>query len=173
MKWEDIDRVLDFAGYSVDIQWSYLEKWIAAQEEECSLEIDPDFQRGHVWTEDQQIAFVEFCLRGGVSGNYLYFNCPNYMTGSGEAGVMVLVDGLQRLTAVRRFMANEIGILGGHRFEDFEGYFRHFRHNFRVNVNELPTREKVLRWYLALNDGGVVHTDSELTRVRSLLQEEL
>ena len=29
------------------------------------LQFNPDFQRGHVWTEGQQIAFMEFLLKGG------------------------------------------------------------------------------------------------------------
>ena len=28
--------------------------------EEMGLELNPDFQRGHVWTEQQQIAFLEY-----------------------------------------------------------------------------------------------------------------
>lgn len=32
-------------------------------------------------------------------------------------------------------------------------------------------RAQVLRWYLALNDGGVVHTEDELFKVRRLLNK--
>lgn len=40
------------------------------------------------------------------------------------------------------------------------------------SVNELRTRAEVLRWYLQLNSGGVVHTEEELARVRALLEAE-
>ena len=38
------------------------------------LQLNPEFQRGHVWTEEQQIAWVEYYLRGGKSGNTIYLN---------------------------------------------------------------------------------------------------
>jgi len=59
------------------------------------FEICPDFQRGHVWDDAKSIAYVEFCLKGGVSARTLFFNCPGWQ----NKGPMQLVDGLQRLTA--------------------------------------------------------------------------
>ena len=85
---------------------------------------------------------------------------------------MQLVDGLQRLTAVRRFMAGELAVFGGHRLADIEDprYLR--RVNLRFYVNALRTRADVLRWYLELNAGQVAHAPEELARVAGLLRAE-
>ena len=134
-------------------------------------DFDPDFQRAHVWTEDKQIAYIEFCLREGRTARVLYFNCPGWQSGhKAKTGEFVLVDGKQRMEAARRFMADEIPAFGHLRsaYEDGHQWNMETMY-FEINVNSLPTRADVLRWYLQMNGGGVVHTPEELDRVRSLL----
>ena len=50
-----------------DIQHFFME-WLDRLINEEGLQLNPDFQRGHVWTEDQQVKFLEFILRGGKTG---------------------------------------------------------------------------------------------------------
>jgi hypothetical protein len=89
---------------------------------------------------------------------------------------MVLVDGKQRLTSALMFLANEIPVFG-HYLEEFDdpvdvaGAIGLSGASFRMQVNNLTRREDLLRWYLDLNDGGTVHTSSELRKVRRLLTE--
>lgn len=84
-------------------------------------------------------------------------------------GSFVLVDGLQRLTAVMRFLKGEITAFGY-----YYGEFEDKPHDcdFILCINDLPTRALVLQWYLDLNSGGVVHTQEELDRARMLLSLE-
>ena len=74
-KFRDIPRLIE-SHYAVDYPLPYFVRWIAEEEKEEGLQLNPDFQRGHVWTEPQQIAYVEFLLRGGKSGRDFYFNYP-------------------------------------------------------------------------------------------------
>lgn len=159
-------------NYQVDIEWSYLQYKVDKETEEAQLDINPDFQRAHVWTEDQQIAYVEFRLKGGRTGEQLLFNCPGYVSTSNTHGPYVLVDGKQRLEAVLKFMRNELPIFGGHYRNDITGYMRMHRATFKWMVAELPTRAEVLEWYLSFNAGGTPHTKTEIDRVRKLLVEE-
>jgi hypothetical protein len=171
-RFADIQTFTPFNGYEVDVGWKFLEKWIAeAEEGSASFEVNPDFQRGHVWTDDQRSKYVEFVLRGGNSARHIYWNCPAYAGRSGSND-MVLVDGLQRLTAVRRFLANEIPAFGT-LYRDYKDELRSAPRylGFRMCVNNLRTRAAVLTWYLEINDGGVVHPQEELDRVRALLEE--
>lgn len=40
---------------SFNISWKYLPAWIKEQEEEgSSVDFSPDFQRSHVWTQEQK-----------------------------------------------------------------------------------------------------------------------
>lgn len=86
---------------------------------------------------------------------------------------MVLVDGKQRLEAVRKFMRNELPIFDGYYLKDCEPkILRMTDADLVFSVNNLKTRKEVLQWYLDLNDGGVLHTEEELAKVRSLLKKE-
>jgi hypothetical protein len=136
------------------------------------LDLDPYFQRGHVWSDDKQIAYVEFCLKGGESSRDILFNSPNWM--STYKGEMVLVDGKQRLEAVRKFIRNELPIFGGNYLNDFDDPRLLLRRDayFIFKVNTLKTKKEVLQWYLDLNTGGVVHTEEEINKVKKLLKKE-
>lgn len=166
-RFRDIEQLIRCDG-GHDVPWSYLEKQIA---NEPTLDLDPDFQRGHVWSESKQREYIEFSLRGGTSARTVYLNCPGYSRCSTtDYADFVLVDGKQRITAIRKFMASELRAFGHYlsEYSDTLGFWPHIR----WAVNELQTRADVLRWYLQLNSGGVVHTQDELERVRSLLKAE-
>ena len=106
---QDIPKYTLDGNYRVDVPFSSIERTISEFEEEYKLQINPDFQRGHVWDRQKQIAFVEHLLQGGKGSDEIRFNCPGW---NGDfRGPMVLVDGLQRLTAVRLFLSNIMGII--------------------------------------------------------------
>jgi hypothetical protein len=170
-KFQDIPQFTRTASYAVDIPWSFLEDSLRRYLDE-GLNLDPDFQRAHVWTEEQQVRYVEFRLRGGRSGHDIFTNCPGWNYGE-RGSEFVLVDGKQRLEAARKFLRNELRIFGGNLFKDYGDRLPMMEARFRWHVNDLDTRAEVLQWYLDLNTGGVVHTQDELDRVRELLEAEL
>lgn len=171
MKFDLIPQYTRRATYRVDVGWGYLEKYITNLITEDGLNIDPDFQRAHVWTKKQQIAYVEFKMRGGASGNDILTNAIGW-NGNLKLGDFVLVDGKQRLEAVRKFMRNDLPVFGNNFLKDFEDKPRITRLSFSWHVNDLATRAETLRWYLEHNAGGTPHTKKELDRVRALLDKE-
>jgi hypothetical protein len=170
MKFSLIPQFTQKANYSVDVTWDYLEDWLEHINEKglMTLDLDPDFQRAHVWTTDKQIKYVEFVLRGGQSSRDLYFNHPNWM-GSFK-GKLELVDGKQRLEAVRSFLKGNIPAFETH-YHDYEDKLP-WDASFKIHINNLKTRKEVLQWYLDLNSGGVIHTEEELNKVKMLLEQE-
>jgi hypothetical protein len=170
-KFADIPQMTRDGYYQVNVGWDYLEDWIAHNRDKPSVgfEMDPDFQRGHVWTEQQQIRYVEFMLRGGKSSRVIYWNCKGWM--HTFEGPMVLVDGKQRISAVLRFLGNEI-LAFGHKREEYTDRLGLCHCDFLMNVNNLKTRAEVLQWYIDLNAGGVAHTNEEINKVRRLLDIE-
>lgn len=167
MKFKDINKFKQDGRWECDYSIDNFVKEIERLESEDGLELYPDFQRGHVWTEEQQINFVEFIIKGGKTGRVVYLNHPGWMNDwkTGEAG-FVCVDGLQRITAFKRFINNEIPIFG-HYFREFEDKPRSI--TIKININNFETRKEVLEWYLEMNEGGTPHTKDELNRVRELL----
>lgn len=138
-------------------------------ERQLGLNMHPDFQRGHVWTKDQQVKWVEFFLQGGKTGRVLYFNHPGWRTS--YTGEFVIVGGKQRCEAIRRFLVNEMKVFGSY-FLEFTDKMRIMNHTMKINVNNLKTRAEVLRWYCDMNDGGTPHSEAEIERVRKLLEAE-
>lgn len=169
-RFRDIPQFTPQSPYAVTMPWRSLRTMLNDYcNNKPALDLDPDFQRGHVWTREQQIAYVEFGLRGGQSGKHILTNCPGWM--GNWRGPHVLVDGKQRLTAVLAFFDEEIPAFG-HYFSEFEDKLSLIDPHFIFCVNTLKTRAEVLRWYLELNSGGVVHTQDELLRVQALLDAE-
>jgi hypothetical protein len=90
---------------------------------------------------------------------------------------MVLLDGKQRLQAARLFIVNKLPVFNGLYRKDFTLQGRPSSQippllSFTFYVNDLQTRVEVLRLYLDLNAGGVVHLETEIHRVRQLLAIE-
>jgi len=168
MNFRDIPTYTSWGNYGCDVGLKEVPQTIDFYSRDYGLDMDPDFQRGHVWTNEQRSRFIEHLLKGGQTGREILFNCPNWMSGSGDEGQMVLVDGKQRLTAVLMYLRDEITAFGKH-FSEMEG--RTLVH-LRFHVNSLSTREEILQWYLDLNSGGVVHTPEEIEKVRRLLEKE-
>jgi len=162
-RWETDVSIRDLLGH--------VERWT----KEYGLTLDPDYQREHVWTEDQQVAYVEHILRGGEVGQNIILNAPNFTAGTST--IAEVVDGKQRLTAMLRFVRNEIRVLAqeGHPegllYQEFKGRPSMWW-GFKWRIVELD-RLGILNLYLSLNGGGTQHTKDELARVEILRDLEL
>jgi hypothetical protein len=196
VKFRDIPMLTTAGSYEVNAPLDSLmytiERYQKGDRACAPLDLLPDFQRGHVWTQEQQIAYVEFFLRGGMTGRTIYLNCPNWggfqKIPEGGYRDFVIVDGLQRLTALLAFVRGEIpafehyvrqktvvesvfGQYGGPYFED--GLLQaDANFNLRININNLKTKKAVLQWYLEMNSGSTPHTNAELDKVRGMIKEE-
>ena len=171
-RFRDIPAFTRDGNYQVDMDIRRIPEWIANEQKEMNLQLNPNFQRGHVWTEEQQIAWLEFFLRGGKTGRILYFNCPSWQGSvkDGEYNDFVCVDGLQRLTAIRKFMNGEIPVFGSY-INEYEDKMSNTRNAIKVNVNNLKTEKEVLQWYVDMNAGGTPHTNEEIERVKKMIKE--
>ena len=155
-----------------NVEWRFLEENLArwtCEKSLAPLNLDPEFQRLHVWTEDQQTKYVEFILNGGQTGKEIYFNCVGWS--SSYEGPFVIVDGKQRLQAVRQFLTNQLPIFGGFYKKDIGGYLPS-NAEFLFNINNLSSEAEVIRWYLEMNTGGTPHTPAEIEKAKQLLKEK-
>jgi hypothetical protein len=171
MKYSDIP-VISQAKTNTSVGWDEIvDRWVSVHRG-IHVELQPDFQRGYVWTQEQQVRYIENMLKGYVTGRDVYFN--HHTWGSfedAEKYPLQCVDGQQRIGAVVEFMENRLPIFGGYYFKDFDGVLPWDRACFIIHVNNLKSRAEVIRWYLDLNTGGTVHADEEIERVRGLLAE--
>ena len=79
---------------------------------------------------------------------------------------------MQRITAVLKFLDNELTIFEGYHYKDFDDTLNTVGFAFKLHVNNLRTRQEVLKWYVAINSCGVIHSKEEIERVQQLIKEE-
>lgn len=168
---KEIPQFTRDGSYAVDVPLNRVSRWVAKEQEELGLELNPEFQRGHVWTKRQQVAYMEFLLRGGRTVRDFYFNYPSMhiQVPDGAYNAYVCVDGLQRLTAIQKFFGNELKVFSSF-FREYTDCIRISMNCIRVHVNDLKTEEEVLRWYIEMNSGGTPHSKAEIARVKALLE---
>jgi hypothetical protein len=163
----ELPKRIEFGNYKTDVSIRYLKKNIEEFISDYGLDLNPNFQRGHVWTNEQRVKFIEFLLEGGKPSPIL-LNHTNWMKFSkSKDDKFVIVDGLQRLTALLMFIDDELTVYNEFKYS----YFDNVSISVQIYVNNLKTDKEVLKWYLELNEGQTPHTKEELERVRQLLLE--
>lgn len=177
-----IVRPVPKAKYEVDVGFDHLTDMLRNMVRDYGrVDMAPDFQRGHVWTEEQQTKFIENLFRGLIpsSGLLIQWNCPEFNRDRGRhcdlpEGIQI-VDGLQRVTTVLRFLAEEIKPFGK-TASDFRGTpydtRRLFLFKLRFAIHDFQRRADLLQFYLDINSGGTPHSNEEIERVRGLLESE-
>jgi len=180
LKLNEIPPLTKSSPYSINVPLDMIEVNIERYANSVckgGLDLEPDFQRGRVWSEQTQVKYIQHLLRGGGSGRDIYFNCAGWM--NDFRGQMVIVDGKQRLEAVRKFMRGELKVFPtldipeceGFTYKEIENieYLTGMRICLIFNINDLHRREDILHWYLEMNEGNIAHTHEELERVRRMI----
>lgn len=165
--WRNLPKLTRLGSYEVCQPLDYFKESLDRYVVEYGLNLLPDFQRGHVWKVEQKVKYIEFLLKGGETNNVFYFNHPGWM--NSFKGEFVIVDGLQRLTAITDFIDEKFTVFDNLHYSeiDLSGNW-----GVKFNINNLKTRREVLNWYLEINENATPHTIEELERVKSLLGEE-
>lgn len=169
-KFVNIPQFTTDGNYQIDVDLRRVPQWIKTEQKEANLQLNPVFQRGHVWNEKQQVSWLEFFLKGGKSGDVVYFNCPSWhhKVPDKNYNEYVCVDGLQRLTAICRFINNEIKVFGSY-FSEYEDPIFLNRHTLKININDLKSEKEVMQWYVDMNSAGTQHSNEEIERVRQMI----
>lgn len=159
-----------FRVHSSGLDWPFAQA-LKIRDGDDPWSISPDYQRGSVWSLEQQKDFVGFFLENG--------KCPDIYLNDSDVGLSYtpyeVIDGKQRLTAVFAFLD---GVIPARMFNgdllwwrDFDEIDRRVVPHLKFKIVKLPKRADILDFYLRLNSRGVPHTEDELERVRGLLEE--
>ncbi len=163
IRMQDIFKPMLFNG-GIDFGLPYLEQGLKT----FALDMEPPYQRGHVWTDEQRVAFMGHMLTGGPVQPLIW----NEVKLSNVLGShFEVLDGLQRLTTILRWLRNELPAdIGDGRLvyrRDTDQMFRMML-DVRVSFTNLGPVE-VLEYYLRLNSGGTPHSPEALDKVRRML----
>lgn len=123
----------------------------------------PQFQReNNKWTRNQQIKFVENLLSGCNSEITLFaLNKDNL-------NECMILDGLQRLTALSAFICGEFPIFGDIYFEQVAvpAVFSNGRVSLRIY--EFQSLRKAVEFYIAMNE-GITHSPEDIQHAKDYL----
>jgi hypothetical protein len=118
----------------------------------------PTWQRGFVWTEQQNISFIESAWRGVTIGTYTY-----NQTDSIHPLDNILIDGQQRMRAIQDYMDDKFKVFGWLFSELTTPDMRRWMMavSFPCFITN-TTDEKYLReYYNLMNFGGTAHGPNE------------
>lgn len=134
----------------------------------------PPFQRPAVWTQAQQIRFLESVWLGLTVGTYVYNYCEEYdrTTQKFHHTYKWLIDGQQRLRAIKAYLNDEFAVFG-HKWSDLDRREkRDFENSSFPSVRFNTSDEGLLREvYDRLNFGGTAHTEEQRATVQHDTQD--
>jgi hypothetical protein len=173
MNIDEVIRPIPKSNYTITVRAVDIERSLSMLSEVVNL--NPEYQRGHVWTLEQQTKFMESLIRGliGRESLLIRFNHPNWSSDQKTdlPDELQCVDGLQRLSAVKAYFDGQLHPFGL-TLEQIESSAYKQRHNlhFQFHVYEIASYVELIGFYLSLNTGGTVHSESEIQRVKDLLK---
>lgn len=120
----------------------------------------PSWQRGLVWSREQQIALIESLWYGINIGTYT-FNRPS--KGYGGPYDNLLIDGQQRMYALQCYLENQFTVFGYHWRDVTEADRRGFEvgRHFHCYITDSTDEAYLRKYYNMMNFGGVAHKESE------------
>lgn len=141
--------------------------WIADGE----LLLDPPFQRGSVWTTEQQEAWI-LSILDGVPLPAIFINQPRFA--NGEWGhLMCVIDGKQRIEAMIAFQEDRLLVKGQKFSEQSDGFRREWRQQaMPVVFTDFATKAECADLYVRLLICGTAHTDEEIEKARAMVDAE-
>lgn len=132
------------------------------------LELRPDFQRNEVWTQAAQIMLIDTILRGiPIPKIYIKSIVKN------EKTYRIVVDGQQRLTAILKFIRDELPLKKPYQGEFINKKFSELpeeAHNdfirYKIDINEIfnPSDDEIRDLYSRVNKYTVQLNKQELRK---------
>ena len=106
---------------------------------QSSYVMDPDFQRDFIWSEKQQSKLIESII--------MRVPLPVFYMAEDPDGRVVVVDGLQRLSTIKRFVGGELALrlpdrseLDGKRFVDLSPKFQNRIEDFNLTFYTIDSK---------------------------------
>lgn len=138
--------------------------------------IIPEYQRNLVWTKKQKSELINSILYGNPIGDFLF----KKEYGKGKDGEKydtlnvkwTIIDGQQRIEAIRGFFMNKFSLPDGKYFKDLKFWdARDFMENYKINCWAVQniTFEEEIEIYLNRNCGGTKHTKKEIEKAKDFL----
>ncbi|WP_406227371.1 DUF262 domain-containing protein [Streptomyces anthocyanicus] len=169
--------------------------------ESFGLDLNPPYQRGRVWNEDQKIALIRSWLTGTPTGVVIFNDrsTPEWKAANGydpyerDEPVYACIDGQQRISTAQAWFASELAVPASWfdpadvtATEDTEdGPYvrwsgltlprqRHFanRAHLTVATARVATVQEEAAIYLLVNGGGTPQTSADMANAQRVAEDQ-
>jgi hypothetical protein len=122
----------------------------------------PPFQRPALWTLEQQVRFLTSCWSGIHLGTYVVNRVDNWRDNFLPHVDNWLIDGQQRLRAIKAYLEDEFSVYGYRWSELTKIEQRHFDNiPFACSMVHETSESNLRMLYDLLNFGGTPHTEDQ------------
>jgi len=162
-----------------DIHLSYQQRDIYAilrlTFDDMGFDLDPDYQREHIWTEQQKIDLIDSIFRNIDIGKFTIIRRPwgNDPHKPATPLLYEVLDGKQRITAIVDYFLNRFKYKGKYFSELCPRDRGHFKH-YRISYAECEplTQEQKYRYFLKLNTCGTPVDPNHIKKVQEMWEKE-
>ena len=132
------------------------------------LDLDPDYQRGYVWTAQQKEDLIDSIFKNIDIGKFVYVQ-NDY----GSENLYEVLDGKQRISTILEFFENKFPYKGKY-FNDLCGCDRNHFEDYCIQVAEIRRgkKETILKYFLLLNTTGTPMSKEHLDNIVRRLYDE-
>ena len=130
------------------------------------VNLEPDYQRGYVWNEDDKLAFIDSVFKDRELGRFLLIKLPYKEDGAGYE----IVDGKQRLSTLIDYVSGKFSYRGKY-FYQLHPMDRTKIEEKTITIGTLDedtSREQLLDIFISLNTHGKVMSEEHLASVRKM-----
>jgi hypothetical protein len=150
---------LNFLSSSIESLFDYYYR--------CNLDMEPDYQRGHIWTLEDKVALIDSIFNDIEIGKFVLI-----LTGNSKNQYEIL-DGKQRLTALVEFYEGRFKYKSKTFYElnrRDQSMFLRFHISYARTEEPMPSEMKY-RYFLRLNTRGKEQDPKHIEYVKSLLEK--
>jgi hypothetical protein len=158
---QEIQNKIPQREYHVDISI----KRVPNMFELYHLNLNPDYQRDHVWTIEQKQKFI---------GSFLEFDMVPAFWFNFVGQESEIIDGKQRIQAILDWVSGKIiadcPCGAAIHYNDLDTLDLRMLNTIMISCNFVRlNRKEVMEFYIRLNSGGTVHTQEEIQKVKDLI----
>jgi len=170
---EEIDKI-ERLEEDDDIRFNYsqrqLDSILYLLYRDTGLDLNPDYQRGNVWSLQQKRSLIESIFKNIDIGKFTIIRRP--FKEDLEHHYEVL-DGKQRIIAISEFFEGRY-IYRGKRYQDLHPFDQHHFRDYAISYAETEplTNEQKYRYFLKLNTTGQPHDQEHLNKVKEMWEKE-
>lgn len=174
------DDAIEREEQDEDIFFSYSQRDIRSllnyYFQEFGIDLEPEYQRGNVWTISQKRALISSMFRNVDIGKIAIIKRPwgDNPNIPATPKLYEMLDGKQRLTALVEYYTGQFTWRGKYHHELKWCDKSHFN-NYTVSIAETDplTKEQKYRYFLKLNTTGTPVDPEHMAKVTAMLQKEI